>query len=91
MSQDDDAPGPGGAAGAGQHDGNAASLAPPAPPAPTLLPDSVLLVAAGLRLSTRWRRLLEREACIRRGSDRSGPRVHVSLRQLLRVVDDEAA
>ncbi len=54
-----------------------------------VLPDPVLVIAARLRMSRRWRRRLDRERDLRRGSDRSGPRVHVDLGAWLRSIEPE--
>jgi hypothetical protein len=43
-----------------------------------LLPDGVVAVGRRLRLPERLRRRLRHEAALRRGSDRSGPRVRIS-------------
>lgn len=89
MATHSEAPGPGRAAGAHEHERDNLRVAPrwsiPLP----LLPDSTLALLRRLRLPRGLARRVRREVELRRGSDRSGPRWPVETAEWLAGRDAE--
>jgi hypothetical protein len=66
--------------------GSVARIWPAAPAA--MLPDETLALLCHLNLSSRHLQALRREMDLRRGSDRSGPRLAIRADEYLRMLDE---